>query len=129
MASLRDAGVPLDLARGAALRVASPDGGVPMFGGCEAEGYFTSACADGARPGQSVPAATMFGNSYLQVVTFDANGPQASTLQASSQSDDPASPHHLDGTRRYARQQWTTWRADDAGDAPVTVLDSRAGTH
>ncbi|MDR5777215.1 MULTISPECIES: penicillin acylase family protein [unclassified Caballeronia] len=47
------------------------------------------------------------GNNYVQVVGFGANGPQADTLLAHSESDDPASPRYRDGTKRYARKEWT----------------------
>lgn len=46
------------------------------------------------------------GTSYLQVVSFDALGPQAQALLAYSQSPDPHSPHAADQTQMYARKQW-----------------------
>ncbi|BBP83715.1 acyl-homoserine lactone acylase PvdQ [Pseudomonas sp. Pc102] len=46
------------------------------------------------------------GTSYLQLVTFDDNGPQARGLLAFSQSSEAGSPHHSDQTELFARQQW-----------------------
>ncbi|WP_163593594.1 penicillin acylase family protein, partial [Klebsiella variicola] len=45
-------------------------------------------------------------NSYIQVVTFDASGPVADAVLASSQSADPASPFFADQTWLYSRKQW-----------------------
>ncbi|MEX3612851.1 MAG: penicillin acylase family protein [Burkholderia gladioli] len=61
-----------------------------------------------ARAGRTRPisADTVGGNSYLQVVSFDAHGADAYTLLAHSESDDPASPHFADSTRRYAERRW-----------------------
>ena len=46
-------------------------------------------------------------NSYIQVVTFDAAGPVADAILASSQSPDPRSAFYADQTWAYSRQQWT----------------------
>ncbi len=43
---------------------------------------------------------------YIQVVTFDASGPVADAVLASSQSADPASPFFADQTWLYSRKQW-----------------------
>ncbi|WP_193615664.1 penicillin acylase family protein [Massilia sp. YMA4] len=48
------------------------------------------------------------GTSYVQVVELGAGGPRAQALLAYSQSSDPASPHHLDQTRRLVERQWVT---------------------
>jgi acyl-homoserine-lactone acylase len=65
----------------------------------------------------------------MQVVAFDDNGPQADTLLAHGESDDPASPHYRDGTRRYAQQAWSrfpfTARAIEASPGvSETILDA-----
>ena len=66
-------------------------------------------------------------NSYIQVVTFDATGPVADAILASSQTDDPDSPYFDDQTWAYSRKQWTrlpfTREAIEAAAiAPPTVL-------
>ncbi|WEF31455.1 penicillin acylase family protein [Pseudoduganella chitinolytica] len=48
------------------------------------------------------------GTSYVQVVELGSAGPRAQALLAYSQSDDPASPHHADQTRRFVERQWVT---------------------
>ncbi|MEK6350589.1 MAG: penicillin acylase family protein [Burkholderia sp.] len=126
VAAMQDKGQPLDLARGDVLRVDVGGATLPLFGGCEAAGYFTSACADEERPGHASAASDLFGNTYLQVVSFDEAGVIAHTMLAPSESDDPASPYHADGTRRYVHRQWTTVRLDETGrtdEASSVVVD------
>ena len=60
---------------------------------------------------QSVPVdggkrEVVSGSSYLQVVTFDENGPRAQGLLAFSLSSDPASAHSTDQTEAFSRKQW-----------------------
>lgn len=59
---------------------------------------------------QSVPRTdgkleVVSGTSYLQVVTFDDNGPQAQGLLAFSLSSDPASKYSRDQTLAFSRKQ------------------------
>jgi acyl-homoserine-lactone acylase len=100
-------GFALDSARGELLHVDRNGERVPLFGGCDEAGYFTVMCAlhpvDAS--GYAVDRSG-HGASYLQVVSFDANGVQADTMLAHSESDDPASPHFGDTTRRFAGKQW-----------------------
>jgi len=49
-----------------------------------------------------------WGQSYLQTVTFDEQGPVAQGLLTYSQSTDPASPWYADQTLAYSRKQWPT---------------------
>ncbi|OZI35100.1 hypothetical protein CAL29_14820 [Bordetella genomosp. 10] len=109
--ALRDAGMPVDATRGDALFIDIAQTRIPLYGGCDGPGYFTSACAvwskDAQGPGE---ASELQGNSYLQVVTFGSAGPRAWTMLASGESDDPANPAFGVGTLRYAQQQWTAWR-------------------
>ncbi|MEQ5838794.1 penicillin acylase family protein [Paraburkholderia acidicola] len=80
---------------------------VPMYGGCDGEGYFTAACAEHPLDHEGYALdRDAHGNSYLQVVGFGDDGPHADTLLAPSESDDPASPHHVDATAQYARKNW-----------------------
>ncbi len=48
----------------------------------------------------------MSGSSYIQLVRFTADGPQARGLLAFSQSSDPRSAHFLDQTLLFSRQAW-----------------------
>ena len=59
---------------------------------------------------QSVPRSdgkreVVSGTSYLQIVTFDDNGPQAKGLLAFSLSSDPASPFANDQTQAFSQKQ------------------------
>lgn len=46
------------------------------------------------------------GSSYIQLVSFDDNGPVANGLLTMSQASDPASPHFKDQTLLFSAQQW-----------------------
>lgn len=46
------------------------------------------------------------GSSYIQVVAFDENGPQAEAFLTYSQSTNPASPHFSDQAPRFAALDW-----------------------
>ncbi len=46
------------------------------------------------------------GSSYIQVVSFDDDGPVADAVLSYSQSTDPASPWYGDQTRQYSAKQW-----------------------
>jgi acyl-homoserine-lactone acylase len=61
---------------------------------------------------QSVPTEggkreVVSGTSYLQVVTFDGQGPQAQGLLAFSLSSDPASRYSRDQTQAFSKKQWS----------------------
>ncbi|WP_181259293.1 penicillin acylase family protein [Pseudoduganella armeniaca] len=79
---------------------------LPIHGGPGELGIFnTIDVADEARGGRFEVTG---GTSYVQVVELGGGGPRAQALLAYSQSSDPASPHHLDQTRRFAQRQWVT---------------------
>ncbi|MBI6705539.1 acylase [Pseudomonas viridiflava] len=76
---------------------------VPIHGGPAALGVYnamqTVAGKDGKRE-------VVSGTSYLQVVTFDENGPQAKGLLAFSESNNPQSVHSRDQTEAFSNKQW-----------------------
>ena len=85
------------------IQVAS-SGGVqtPIHGGPGTLGVYNAI--------QSVPRSdgkreVVSGTSYLQIVTFDDQGPQAKGLLAFSLSSDPASKHANDQTQAFSRKQ------------------------
>ncbi|MFM0502681.1 penicillin acylase family protein [Paraburkholderia caffeinilytica] len=134
--ALQRNGFALDATRGDMLHVGEGADRIPLFGGCDRQGYFTVACAMQPldRDGYALDRDA-HGNSYLQVVSFDADGPQADTLLTTGVSDDPASPYYRAGIRTYARKAWSrfpfTPQALEAS-RPLTetvLTGGRSGVH
>jgi acyl-homoserine-lactone acylase len=126
IATLEKAGIAIDAPRSAALYVQRNAERIPLFGGCDAAGYFTAACAahpfDARGYSMNVNPA---GDSYLQIVSFAGDDVVARTLLASSESDDPASPHYADATRDYAAQRWLSMPFSEASIAHDPALSVR----
>ena len=101
---MQQRGIALDSQRGANLYVTKGKQRIALYGGCEVAGYFTATCAYAQRG--TLTDADLIGNSYLQVVTFGAQGVEAYTQLSHGLSDDPASPHFVDATQDYAAQRW-----------------------
>jgi len=83
---------------------------IPIFGAGGAIGAFTIA-EDAERevdPNTLGPEGYRidFGNSYIQVVTWDSGGVHAEGFLTYSQSTDPANPHYADFTEAYSQQRW-----------------------
>ncbi|PIO93861.1 acylase [Pseudomonas syringae] len=76
---------------------------IPIHGGPAGLGVYnamqTIAGKDGKRE-------VVSGTSYLQVVTFDEQGPSAQGLLAFSESSNPQSPHSSDQTEAFSKKQW-----------------------
>ena len=80
---------------------------IPMHGGRGQEGVFNVIFVPGANTqGQYTPVTG--GPTYMQTVTWDANGPIAEALLGQSQSADSSSSHSRDQTRRYSEKNWIT---------------------
>ncbi|EJL02408.1 acyl-homoserine lactone acylase PvdQ [Pseudomonas fluorescens Q2-87] len=82
----------------------SGDRQTPIHGGPGELGIYN---AIQSVPGASGKREVISGTSYLQVVTFDGEGPQAQGLLAFSISSDPASPYSADQTRAFSQKQWS----------------------
>ncbi|HEV3428621.1 MAG TPA: penicillin acylase family protein [Paraburkholderia sp.] len=129
--AMSKAGLALDSTRSQQLYSQRGDVRYPLYGGCDFAGYFTSACLEGMIPrSASTPDGDLHGNSYVQVVSFGEHGPQADTMLAPSEADDPASPNYAEGTARYAHKTWTRFLFDQAAaeaaeGSRTEVLDSR----
>ncbi|WP_459205741.1 bifunctional acylase PvdQ [Pseudomonas sp. MLB6B] len=76
--------------------------GTPVAGGPQALGVYNSMVSVPVAPGKR---RVVSGTSYLQVVSFTAQGPQAQGLLAFSLSSESASPHYDDQTRAFAARQ------------------------
>lgn len=83
---------------------------IPIFGAGGSIGAFTIAedSERGQDPDTLGPEGYRidFGNSYIQVVTWDSGGVHAEGFLTYSQSTDPASPHYADFTEAYSQQRW-----------------------
>jgi acyl-homoserine-lactone acylase len=100
-------GYALDAPRGEALFVTRNGRKVPLYGGCDTQGYFTVMCSENPLDkGGYTMDGDPNGNSYMQIVRFPAGGVEARTFLSFSLSDDPASPHNADYTRAYSAGQW-----------------------
>lgn len=111
---IESAGVALDARLGDLQRSGVNGEEIEIYGGLgNTEGAFT--IAQSARLGVRDNVVTdkyrvIFGNSYMQVVTWEPAGdgfvPVADGFVTYSQSTDPASPHFNDFTRAYADKAW-----------------------
>ncbi|MBC3300788.1 acylase [Pseudomonas sp. SWRI18] len=77
-------------------------GQTPIHGGPQELGIYNAM--------QTVPRAdgkreVVSGSSYLQIVTFDDQGPHATGVLAFSESGNPASPYAKDQTQAFSRKQ------------------------
>ncbi|MEW5507167.1 bifunctional acylase PvdQ [Pseudomonas antarctica] len=86
-------------------------GQTPMHGGPQQLGIYNAM--------QTVPRAdgkreVVSGTSYLQIVTFDDNGPQAMGVLAFSESSNPASQYSKDQTRAFSEKKLRSLPFTDA---------------
>ncbi|GJH19401.1 penicillin acylase family protein [Caballeronia novacaledonica] len=131
-------GFALDSRRGDILYTTRNGARVPLYGGCDEEGYFTIVCARRPLDSKGYPMdVSGQGDSYVQVVTFGENGVEADTMLSHAESDDPASPHSGDATRAFAAKRWSRFpfsdQAIDSDPAATRVVvsgtrDGAAGT-
>ncbi|SDJ07827.1 acyl-homoserine-lactone acylase [Lentzea albidocapillata subsp. violacea] len=79
--------------------------GIPIHGCRGPEGCFNVISVPGPpRPGMA--PGIPHGSSFVMAVELTRNGPRMSSMLVYGQSADPASPHHTDQARLYARKQW-----------------------
>jgi len=83
---------------------------IPIFGSTGSIGAFTIAedSTQAQNPDTLGPEGYRidFGNSYIQVVTWDSDGVHAEGFLTYSQSTDPANPHYADFTEAYSERRW-----------------------
>lgn len=77
--------------------------GTPIHGGPASLGIYNAIQSVEVAPGKRLVVS---GTSYLQLVTFDDEGPQAQGLLVFSQSSEAGSPHAGDQTRAFAAKAW-----------------------
>jgi acyl-homoserine-lactone acylase len=121
LAALEHTPVPVDARRRDYQYLLDAQGArIPLAGGCGSAGYFTILCASIGKDGPELGA---YGNSYMQVVSFDGAGVEPYTLLVPSQSTDAASPHYRDYTRAYSEKIWL--RAAFTEEEVVADTESR----
>ncbi len=65
------------------------------------------------------------GSSYMQVVTFDEQGPVADAVLSYSQSTEPTSPNYADQTQLYSKKAWNRLPFSSASIRAQTVSVER----
>lgn len=101
VARLDQARLPLDAKLGTVQFVIRNGARIPLHGGPT----FNSMNAT-LTPGVGYTDPIAPSNAYIQIVSFDASGPRARAILASSQSAEPDSPYYADQTIAYSRKQW-----------------------
>ncbi|MEX5748537.1 penicillin acylase family protein [Massilia sp. X63] len=103
---LQSLGIPLDGRLGD--YQVEPRNGVRIAlhgGNGDEEGTYSSLTM--ATPlGKDGYVGVVWGQSYIQTVGFDANGPVAQAMLTYGQSTDPKSPWYADQTAAYSRKEW-----------------------
>jgi acyl-homoserine-lactone acylase len=104
---LQTLNLPLDAPLGTVQYVVRNGQQIPIHGGPGGVGAFNAinnSLSSTPGRGYDVP----HGSSYIQTVTWDADGPRAAIMLTYSQSTDPASPHYKDLTELYSQKGWVT---------------------
>ncbi|WP_084307232.1 acylase [Phytopseudomonas flavescens] len=98
---------------------------IPIPGGDGRLGIYNAIQSEPQADGR---LAVVSGSSYLQLVSFDDQGPVAQGLLAFSQSSDPASAHFKDQTELFSQQAWRPLpftRGQIDADPELQVLELR----
>jgi acyl-homoserine-lactone acylase len=110
---LQTLGLALDAPLGTVQYVVRNGVHIPIHGGPGGIGVFNAinnSLSGTPGRGYDVP----HGSSYIQTVTWDANGPKAGMMLTYSQSTNPASPHYKDLTEFYSQKGWVDVRYKEA---------------
>jgi acyl-homoserine-lactone acylase len=83
---------------------------IGLHGCTELEGCFNAIQPSGGLDPNGHYPDVASGTSFLMATQLTAAGPRTRTLMVYSESGNPASPHFLDQTKRYAAGQWVTER-------------------
>jgi acyl-homoserine-lactone acylase len=101
--ALRSAGFAIDVTLRSAQVKSTPHGAVPVPGGEEIEGVLNLVQSPGLTPGGY---DVDFGSSYIQLVTFDGDGPVARGMLTYGQGGDPTSPFAYDQLDTFSKGEW-----------------------
>ena len=122
---LESAKIPLDAPWGKVQFAIRGDQKIPVHGGEGSDGVLN------AQQSKLIPGVgyvPFHGSSYIQVVTFDANGPVTDAILTYDQATDPRSPHYADQTLLHARKGWVRLpfhRTEIDSDPEVTRISLR----
>ena len=101
--ALASRGVALDAPWGSVQHAVRGEEKIPVHGGSGMLGVLNMQESPWREGVGYVP---VHGSSYMQIVTFDPDGPVADAVLSYSQSTDPASPHYADQTKLYSAKRW-----------------------
>lgn len=132
--TLADRGVPVNAPWGDVNAVLGPEGPRGVPGGQGSQGVFDvieSAAGYGTWSGwadalEGVAPPDLFGASYVHLVTFGPDGPEAEGLLAYSQATELDSPWYMDQLDAYAQGEWFMFPFSEAAitaDPNLTQLD------
>ncbi|MEO0461823.1 MAG: penicillin acylase family protein [Pseudomonadota bacterium] len=107
---LEEAGIALDASWGEVQFRAAGEERIAIHGGPGTAGILNMQISYPVEGG----ITPRHGSSYIQIVSFDADGPVADAILSYSQSTNPASPHYADQTRNYSKQEWYRLPFSDA---------------
>lgn len=112
VAQMEDAGIPVDAAVADVRFILRNGERIPTHGASDGAGSPSMMVIPFVR-GQGFDEV-VHGNSYIQTVTWNDDGPSVQALLTYSQSTDPASPFYADQTRMFSQKQWVTLPFKDA---------------
>lgn len=130
VARIEGAGIAMDAPLGSLQRSGVVAEFIPVFGGTGTEGAFTIVTVN---PIDAGGYRVTYGNSYIQTVTWEADGPTGYTPVAAgfitySQSTDPASPHYVDFTKEYSGKRWHRFPFKE-GDVIAETISTKVLTN
>ena len=106
--TVRASGFALDATLGSVQRPDITEEPIGLHGGEEFEGVLNNLGRQEPAPLNARGLRVDYGTSYVQTVTFDANGPVAQAILTYGQSTNPASPHANDQMRELSAKRWHT---------------------
>jgi acyl-homoserine-lactone acylase len=103
---LQSLGIPLDGKLGDYQTETRNGIRIPLHGGIgNTDGSYNSLTMRGTLTATGYNGAH-WGESYIQTVTFDDQGPLAQAMLTYGQSTDPKSPHYADQVSVFSRKEW-----------------------
>lgn len=106
--TIRTSGFALDATLASVQRPDITAEPIGLHGGEEFEGVLNNLGRQEPAPLNARGLRIDYGTSYVQTVTFDANGPVAQAILTYGQSTNPASPHANDQLREFSAKRWHT---------------------